>query len=182
MPGKLIPWLALLHKRFRKKKSPVYVLLTPIVGSWKQCEKTCHSFHLLPFKLAKFSEYFQTFSSRVITYWSRSKFGFWKQCSLIDYYNFASVILNQMAATYANGSLSQQTVDDFIRPDAFGIPGPNICTNLRFDYKMLKWTDNEFTENNNFELKWKGRFGGFWANRENMHPIQPYQPGTSWQI
>ena len=69
-----------------------------------------------------------------------------------------------------------------IRPYTFDIPGPNICTNLRFDYEMLKWTDNEFTENKNFELKWKRRFGGFWDNRDNMHPIQPYQPGTSWQI
>ena len=32
------------------------IFLTPLVGSWKECEKTCHSFHLLPFKLAKFSE------------------------------------------------------------------------------------------------------------------------------
>ena len=120
---------------------------------------------------------------------SRPKFGFWKQCFSSDYYNFASAILYQMAATFPNGSLSQQTVNKFernynrqIRPYTFDIPGPNICTNLRFDYEMLKWTDHEFTANKNFELKWKRRFGGFWDNRGNMHPIQPYQPGTSWQI
>ena len=54
----------------------------------------------------------------------------------------------------------------------------NICTNLRFDYEMLKWTDNEFTENKYFERKWRRRFGGFWHNRKNMLPTQPYQPGT----
>ena len=32
--------------------------------------------------------------------------------------------------------------------------GFNMCTNLKFDYNLLKWTDNEFTENENSVLKW----------------------------
>ena len=60
--------------------------------------------------------------------------------------------------------------------------GHNMCTNLKFDYNLLKWTDNEFTKNENFMRKWKRRFGGFWHNKEGMFPTQPYQPGTSGRI
>ena len=80
-------------------------------------------------------------------------------------------------------------IEEEILSQAFAVPlepaepteisGVNICTNLRFDYKKLKWTDNEFVEDRNFILKWERRFGGFWYNTENMFPVQPYQPGIS---
>ena len=109
--------------------------------------------------------------------------------------------------TYPNGSVSQPIdlyelekynttnntqIEEEILSQATTVPlepaepidnsGVNICTNLRFDYKKLKWTDNEFVENRNFILKWERRFGGFWYNTENKLPTQPYQPGTNWKI
>ena len=114
-----------------------------------------------------------------------------------------------MAVTYSNGSVSQPIdQNDFEKYDnmlnttnntqieesvkAIGaslepaeptdISGVNICTNLRFDYEKLKWTDNEFAEDRNFMLKWERRFGDVWYNTENMFPTQPYQPGTSEKI
>ena len=70
---------------------------------------------------------------------------------------------------------TQTTIKEILN---LNISRRNICTNIQFDYEMLKWTDNEFTENKYFELKWRRRFGGFWHNRKNMLPTQPYQPGT----
>ena len=107
-----------------------------------------------------------------------------------------------MAVTYPNGSVSQHfdrnefekynnrlNTTNNTQKEAISVPlepaehtdisGVHICTNLRFDYEKLEWTDNEFVENRNFTLKWERRFGGFWYNTENMFPIQPYQPGIS---
>ena len=82
--------------------------------------------------------------------------------------------------TYQNGSISQPIdLDDIEKYNTTNNTVVNICTNLRFDYKKLKWTDNEFVEDRNFILKWERRFGGFWYNTENMFPVQPYQPGIS---
>lgn len=57
-----------------------------------------------------------------------------------------------------------------------------MCTNLRFDFESSKWTDDEFTEDKNFELKWAQRYGDFWNKRIRIYPSEPYQPGKAPEI
>ena len=93
-----------------------------------------------------------------------------------------NTMLNTTNNTHIEEQISSQDITVPLElAEPTDISGLNICTNLRFDYEKLKWTDNEFAEDRNFMLKWNRRFGGFWVNRENMFPTQPYQPGTNWK-
>ena len=52
----------------------------------------------------------------------------------------------------------------------------NLCTNLLYDFNDSKWTDYEFTDENQFILRWQARFGSLWENFEHSSPMQPYSP------
>ena len=51
-----------------------------------------------------------------------------------------------------------------------------MCTNVNYDFDLMKWTDYEFMEDVIFVNKWAENFGGLWENFECVLPQQPYQP------
>ena len=51
-----------------------------------------------------------------------------------------------------------------------------MCTNVIFDFDVMKWTDHEFIEDSVFVDEWNKTFGGFWDNLDELYPKQPYQP------
>ena len=97
-----------------------------------------------------------------------------------DYLTFAPIIYHYNGLFKKDGAANSSIIEPHKANNKTYFPiipyRTNMCTNVNFDFDLMKWTDYEFMEDVIFVDKWKENFGGLWENFDCVLPQQPYQP------